>query len=213
MAKKNKSVCCVSDNTANIIKAIKILEWNHHPNLVHTINLLVKDAVKVMKPTVDKVKEIVEFFNRSTTATENFKSTQGQMGMPELKLKQECITRWNATFHMLKRILESKDAVISSLAVNNALVDPLSQEEWAVLLEAFKHLSYLSRSLWRSVKTGTVYKSNYTINIYIIIYINNIYTIKINIIIQLLLFLLLLLFLFLLLLYYWYKKYIRHEWT
>ncbi|XP_076737306.1 zinc finger BED domain-containing protein 4-like [Maylandia zebra] len=89
-----------------------------------------------MKPAVDKVKAIVEFFHRSTTATHKLKSTQQQMGMPELKLKQECITRWNSTFHMLKRILESKDAVISTLAVINAPVDPLSHEEWEVLQQA-----------------------------------------------------------------------------
>ncbi|XP_051944619.1 zinc finger BED domain-containing protein 4-like [Hippocampus zosterae] len=37
---------------------------------------------------------------------------------------------------MLKRILESKDAVISTLAVINAPIDPLSQEEWEILQEA-----------------------------------------------------------------------------
>ncbi|XP_019716757.1 zinc finger BED domain-containing protein 4-like [Hippocampus comes] len=133
---ENKVVCCVSDNAANITKAIKTLKWTHHPCLAHTLNLVVRDALKVMKPTADKVKGIVEFFHRSTTATQKLKSTQQQMGMPELKLKQECITRWNSTFHMLKRILESKDAVISTLAVINAPVDPLSQEEWEVLQEA-----------------------------------------------------------------------------
>ncbi|XP_051935570.1 E3 SUMO-protein ligase ZBED1-like [Hippocampus zosterae] len=133
---ENKVVCCVSDNAANITKAIKSLKWTHHPCLAHTLNLVVRDALKVMKPTVDKVKGIVEFFHRSTTATQKLKSTQQQMGMPELKLKQECITRWNSTFHMLKRILESKDAVISTLAVINAPIDPLSQEEWEILQEA-----------------------------------------------------------------------------
>ncbi|KAK7881406.1 hypothetical protein WMY93_029815 [Mugilogobius chulae] len=133
---ENKVVCCVTDNAANITKAIKILKWIHHPCLAHTINLVVKDALKVIKADVDKVKAIVEFFHRSTTATHKLKSTQQQMGIPELKLKQECITRWNSTFHMLKRILESKDAVISTLAVISAPVDPLSQEEWEVLQEA-----------------------------------------------------------------------------
>ena len=65
---ENKVVCCVSDNAANI-KAIKTLKWTHYPCLAHTINLIVRDALKVMKPSVDKVKEIVEFFHRSTTAT------------------------------------------------------------------------------------------------------------------------------------------------
>lgn len=37
---------------------------------------------------------------------------------------------------MLKRILESKDAVISTLAVINAPVDHLSQEEWDIMQEA-----------------------------------------------------------------------------
>ncbi|KAJ8353165.1 hypothetical protein SKAU_G00207320 [Synaphobranchus kaupii] len=96
---------------------------------------MVKDALRVVKPTVDKVKAIVEFFHRSTVATEKLKSTQRQMGMPELRPKQECATRWNSTFYMLKRILESKDAIISTLAVINAPVDTLSQEEWDTVKE------------------------------------------------------------------------------
>lgn len=85
---ENKVVCCVSDNAANITKAIKILKWTHHPCLAQTINLVVRDGLKVMKPTLDKVKAMVEFFHKSTIATEKLKSTQRQMGMPELRPKQ-----------------------------------------------------------------------------------------------------------------------------
>ena len=88
-----------------------------------------------MNPIADEVKMILVIFHRSTTGTENLRCTQQQMGMSELKLKQECVTRWNSTFHMLKRIVESKDAVISTLAVINAPVDPLCQEEREVLQE------------------------------------------------------------------------------
>ena len=63
------------------------------------------------------------------------KSTQRQMGMPELRPKQDCTTRWNSTFYMLNRFLESKDAIISTLAIVIAPVDALTQEEWEVVEE------------------------------------------------------------------------------
>ena len=100
-----KVVGCVSDNAANITKAMNILKWTHHSHLAHTINLIVRDALKVMKPTVDKVKAAVEY--RSTVGAEKLKSTQCQMGIPELRSKQDCTTGWNSTFYMLKQFLES----------------------------------------------------------------------------------------------------------
>ncbi|XP_069600377.1 zinc finger BED domain-containing protein 4-like [Ranitomeya imitator] len=142
-----KVVCCVSDNAANITKAIKGLKWTHYPCLAHTINLIVKDALKMVKPTVDKVKMLVKFFRKSTTATEKLESIQQQMCMPQLRPIQECPTRWNSTFYMLKRIIETKDAIISTLALINASVDTLSQDEWEVvreicaILEPFKQVT------------------------------------------------------------------------
>ena len=50
--------------------------------------------------------------------------------MPELRPKQDSTTRWNSTFYMLKWFLESKDDIISTLAIVNAPVDALTQEEW-----------------------------------------------------------------------------------
>ncbi|KAK7162496.1 hypothetical protein R3I93_006724 [Phoxinus phoxinus] len=93
-----------------------------------------------MKPTVDKVKAAVEYFHMSTVGAEKLKSTQRQMGMPELRPEQDCPTRWNSTFYMLKRFLESKDAIISTLAIVSAPVDPLTQEEWEVVEEVCRVL-------------------------------------------------------------------------
>ncbi|XP_052365886.1 zinc finger BED domain-containing protein 4-like [Oncorhynchus keta] len=123
-----------------------ILQFTHHPCLAHTIHLIVRDALKV-KTTVDKVKAAVEYFHRTTVGAEKLKSTQCQMGMPELRPKQDCTTRWNSTCYMLKRFLESKDAIISTLAIVNTPVDALTQEEWEVaeevcrVLEAFEQVA------------------------------------------------------------------------
>ncbi|XP_073412762.1 zinc finger BED domain-containing protein 4-like [Dendrobates tinctorius] len=172
---EGKVICCVSDDAANITNAIKLLNWTHHSCLAHTINLIVRDALKVIKPTLDKVKSIVEFFHKNTIATEKLKSTQRQMGMPELRLKQDCVTQWNSTYHMLKRVLESKDAVILTLAVVCAPVDTLNQEEWEVVretcivLEPFEQViveisaeSYVSSSkmlvLCRGLQTVTTHR-------------------------------------------------------
>ncbi|CDQ88504.1 unnamed protein product [Oncorhynchus mykiss] len=118
----------------------------HHPCLTHTIKLIVRDALKVMKPTVHKVKAAVENFHRSTVGAEKLKFTQCQMGMPELRPKQDCTTRWNSTFYMLKQFLESNDAIVSTLAIVNAPVDALTQEEWEVVevyrvLEPFEQVT------------------------------------------------------------------------
>jgi len=132
---EDKVVCCVTDNAANITKAIQITKWTHLPCLAHTINLIARDSLKGLKPILDKVKEAVEYFHRSTLGAEKLKATQIQMGMAELRPKQDCITRWNSTYDMLNSFLKSKDAIISTLAITNASVSPLSQEEWSILQE------------------------------------------------------------------------------
>ncbi len=62
---EDKVVCCITDNTANITKAIQITKWTHFACLAHTINLIVRDALNGLKPILNKVKEAVEYFHRS----------------------------------------------------------------------------------------------------------------------------------------------------
>lgn len=67
----------VTDNAANIKLAVKRLGWAHLPCLAHTLNLVVKDAIKLqMEPIRAKVKAIVEYFHRSTSGADLFKAQQ-----------------------------------------------------------------------------------------------------------------------------------------
>lgn len=65
--------------------------------------------LKEISDTHVKVKNIVEYFKKSTQATLNLLSTE-ERDMP---------VRWNSTFHMFERILKVKEAVISTLAILN----------------------------------------------------------------------------------------------
>lgn len=58
------------------------------------------------------------------------------MGLPQLKLKQDVVTRWNSTYDMLKRIISIKDAVISTLAILQSSIQVLTPAEWEVVEKA-----------------------------------------------------------------------------
>lgn len=132
----DKIVACVSDNAHNITLAIHKTSWKHLPCFAHTINLIVRGGLHVIQNTLNKVKAIVEYMHRSTVAAEKLKATQQQMGLPELKLKQDCPTRWNSTFYMLQRFLDNKDAIITTLALVNSRLETLTQDEWKEMEEA-----------------------------------------------------------------------------
>lgn len=88
-----------------------------------------RGGLSVIQNILNKIKTSVEYMHRSTVAAEKLKATQQQMGLPELKLKQDCPTRWNSTFYMLRRFLGNKDVIITTLALANARLETLTQDE------------------------------------------------------------------------------------
>lgn len=62
------------------------------------------------------------------------------MGLPELKLKHDVVTRWNSTYDMLKRIITIKDAVLSTLAILQSNIQVLTPAEWEVIEKAVEVL-------------------------------------------------------------------------
>lgn len=70
--------------------------WAARPCFVHSINLLVQDGLKQIENVLNKLKTIVAYFKRSSTALAKLKQTQKQMQLPDIKLKQDVPTRWNS---------------------------------------------------------------------------------------------------------------------
>ncbi|XP_055906324.1 E3 SUMO-protein ligase ZBED1-like [Eupeodes corollae] len=132
-----EKVCCVvTDNAYNVVGAVKFKKWNHFPCFAYSLNLVVGEGLAIIESKIVKVKNIVAFFKKSSKATVKLASMERELNLPELKLKQYCITRWNSTYEMLNRILIVKSAVLAVLAIENPDLNCLSASDWTILERA-----------------------------------------------------------------------------
>lgn len=134
----------VTDNAANIVKAVRDLEYPHLPCFAHTINLVVQDALKStvdVAPIIAKVKSVVRFFHHSTSATAKLFEFQQQHNRKSMKLIQEVETRWNSTYYMLQRYSEEQKMITLTLGWVERSDLILTSEENAtveILIQALK---------------------------------------------------------------------------
>ncbi|CAH2207577.1 jg25847, partial [Pararge aegeria aegeria] len=135
-----KITAVVSDNAANILGAVRIGGWRSVSCFAHSINLLVQNSLTTISETVTKVKNVVEYFNRSLPGARKLKEIQEQMNIAPLKLKQDISTRWNSTFDMLNRFFKIKDAIIATIAIIRSDL-ALSPNDWIVVEKAIPILS------------------------------------------------------------------------
>ena len=142
----NSISCCVTDNASNMLAGIREAGWRHLPCFAHTLNLVVQEAIKtdpVLSHLQSKCKSIVSHFHRSTKASEKLRSVQQQLSLPELKLIQDVVTRWNSTYLMFEIVISQHEALTTTLCLMDKADMCLSTEEKntieksLVLLEPF----------------------------------------------------------------------------
>jgi hypothetical protein len=139
---KEKVMVVVTDNAANMVKAVQenYGRTKHLPCLAHSMNLVVSNSIKTLpdlKEIVMKVKSIVTFFKQSVSAYDQLRKLQVQNGKTEgtlLKLVQECETRWNTTYYMLKRFIELAN-FIGMVLFNFAKPPMVTHEELVIIKE------------------------------------------------------------------------------
>lgn len=132
----------VSDNAANIVKAIKEgLGWKHFGCFAHTLNLIVEDALKACKKQIENVKKVVGHFRKSTVSSERLAKYQVQQNQEPKRLIQDVDTRWNSTYYMVKRVVELEEAIRSTMAFVGRDLPILTDEDW----KTYKELCYILR--------------------------------------------------------------------
>ena len=124
----------VTDNAANIKAAVKALprSYVHVPCFAHTLQLCVNDSIKEFPELLSvatKGKELTTHFRHSSVATSKLCSMQLQLGLPKLKLKQECPTRCNSRYYLLERMVSGKQP-LSAVLVDIPNVNNLLSSEW-----------------------------------------------------------------------------------
>jgi len=83
---KDKIMAVVSDNGANITKAVNDTFGNHRyvPCFAHTINLVVEKSVRTTDTLTDllsKVRSIVKYFKQSTSLSDELRKKQINQGI------------------------------------------------------------------------------------------------------------------------------------
>jgi len=78
---KKNVAAVVTDNGANMVKAIydQFGRENHIPCFAHTINLVVENSIsnsEEFKELLHKVREVVKYFKRSTSASDKLRKLQ-----------------------------------------------------------------------------------------------------------------------------------------
>jgi len=135
----NKIVTIVSDNGANIKHAINnhLLKY-HHPCVAHTLNLSVNESINQNTEFLRVLKicrAIVGHFKHSNLATEKLKEFQKQMGLPELKVKQDVSTRWNSTLNMIERLIQIKNPLSAAISSLRRAPNCLTSNEWDIITD------------------------------------------------------------------------------
>ncbi|XP_021004027.1 zinc finger BED domain-containing protein 4-like [Parasteatoda tepidariorum] len=148
----NKILVCVTDNATNMKNAVTVeLKLKHFPCLAHTLNLIVRDALKLLHELIEKIKSVVAFFKRSTTCNEKLLNYQKNNGIEQpKKLIQDVVTRWNSTFYMLERYVLLKDAIKTTIVLINKDLPILSENEWLIceeVVEVLRPFEEITREL------------------------------------------------------------------
>ena len=153
----------VTDNASNMLAAVNILEWNHLPCFVHTLQLAVNKGMEAnsLIQLSSLGRKLVSYFKHSALATTALSRKQEQMNLANHRLLQDVVTRWNSTFFMFKRLLEQRWAIYAVFYDEHGTQNQykhlyLKEEQWNLIEQMVKVLEPLQIATTALCETQTV---------------------------------------------------------
>lgn len=155
-----KLVAVVRDNGTDITAALARCNFNAVKCVAHTLQLVVKEGLMEnpkMKNILTKSKKLVGCFKHSAKNTKMLKTCQAQLGLPIHRMIQDEPTRWNSSYHMLRRLLEQKEAITLTASKSdvNLSVD-MNTDDWKTIECAVKVLEIFEDSTLQVSKTSSI---------------------------------------------------------
>lgn len=132
----------VTDNAANMQRALNDIQWKHYGCYAHSLNLIVQNSLTIVEDNLSKLKKIVRHFKTSSTALDKLlkEQTRDDSQVVPKRLIQEVPTRWNSTYYMVARCVDLEQHLRATMAVLRVELPVISNEEWLLFAELTKIL-------------------------------------------------------------------------
>ncbi len=151
LKRPNVTLPVTTDNAANILSVIHEADGPRPQTscFAHVANLTAKKAVSInlVSRLLGKVRKVVTFFHKSTTAQHVLTVKQNMLNLQKHKLIHNVVTRWNTIREMLERFTEQQPAIYSALldkhmkkSIKDISMLTDSDQKLAELIQLFKPL-------------------------------------------------------------------------
>ncbi|KAG8390252.1 hypothetical protein BUALT_Bualt01G0064400 [Buddleja alternifolia] len=97
---------------------------------VHILNLVARDGLSEIKNVIECVRDSVDYIRRSDSRLKIFTKVVKQLNLREMKLIDDCKTRWNSTYKMLAIAIKFRDVFPRYADQDPCYLDCPSPSDW-----------------------------------------------------------------------------------